>query len=196
MNSFSFNVEKFIYTQKDSELDLSFIPANTRRRLNLFDKHVLYLINNCLMLDVENIILSSQFGEFDRLIKLIEQYKDMNEVSPMAFSSSIHNYALGQFSLLKQITIPTVSIAGGANSFETGLITSITDSKKNVIYCYADNKDNDIVGVAFKIKNNEKDYVINKTNCLNISPLKDIVDFFSKKKSEINLTNYSIKRML
>lgn len=194
MNSFCFNIEKFIYTQKDSELDLSFIPANTRRRLNLFDKHVLYLINNCLTPDVENIILSSQYGEFDRLQKLIEQYKDMNEVSPMAFSSSVHNYALGQFSLLKQITIPTVSIAGGVNSFEAGLITSLSVSKKNVIYCYADNKDNDIVGVAFKIKNNEQGYIINKTNSSNITTFENIVDFFNKKKDKIDLTNYSIKR--
>ena len=71
MNSFCFNVEKFIYTQKDSELDLSFISANTRRRLNMFDKHVLYLINSCLDSNIENIILSSQFGEFDILLKLI-----------------------------------------------------------------------------------------------------------------------------
>ena len=120
----------------------------------------------------------------------------MNEVSPMAFSSSVHNYALGQFSLLKQITIPTVSIAAGANSFEAGLITSITDSKKNVIYCYADIKEDDIMGVVFKIKNNEKGYVINKTNSSNIATLENIVEFFDKKKNEIDLTNYSIKRGL
>lgn len=194
MNSFYFNVEKFIYTKKDSELDLSFIPANTRRRLNLFDKHVLYLINECLSQDIENIVLSSQFGEYDRLFKIIEQYNELNEVSPMIFSSSVHNFALGQFSLLKQKTIPTVSIASDENSFEQGLITSITDPKKNIIYCYADNKDNNILGVALKIKNNEKGFVINRTKNPKPVDLDEIIGFFNKEKDILNLTNFAIKR--
>jgi hypothetical protein len=40
MNNLSFSVEKFIYTKKEEDLDLTFIPANTRRRLNTFNKHV------------------------------------------------------------------------------------------------------------------------------------------------------------
>ena len=194
MNSFCFNVEKFIYTQKDSELDLSFISANTRRRLNMFDKHVLYLINSCLDSNIENIILSSQFGEFDRLLKLIEQYKDTNEVSPTTFSSSVHNYALGQVSLLNQITIPTVSIAGGRNSFEAGLVTSLTDSKKNIIYCYADNSDNEIIGLALKIKNNQPEYRLNKIKNNESISLCEIVKFFNKENNKINLNNFTIER--
>ncbi len=194
MNSFCFNVEKFIYTQKDSELDLSFIPANTRRRLNMFDKHVIYLINSCLDSSIENIILSSQFGEFDRLLKLIEQYKEINEVSPTAFSSSVHNYALGQVSILNQITIPTVSIAGGRNSFEAGLITSLTDTKKNIIYCYADNSDKEIVGLALKIKNNRPEFRLNKIKNNENFSLSEIVKFFNKENNKINLTNFTIER--
>ena len=194
MNNICFNVEKFVYTKNDTELDLSFIPANTRRRLNQFDKHVLYLINSCLTPDIENIILSSQFGEFDRLLKLIEQYKSMNEVSPTAFSSSVHNFALGQFSLLKQITIPTVSIAGGKNSFEAGLITSIADTKKNVIYCYADNRENEIIGLALRIKNNEKNFVINKSNNKKSIDLNDVIKFFNNETNKIDLSDFTIER--
>lgn len=194
MNSFSFNVEKFVYTQKDTELDLSFIPANIRRKLNIFDKHVLYLINNCFTQDVENIILSSQFGEFDRLLKLIEQYEEFNEVSPMVFSSSVHNYALGQFSLLNKVTIPTVSIAGGVDSFEAGFISTIADSKKNVIYTYVDNLEGNIAGLGFRINNNQKGFVVKK--CVKTKPesLEDAVKFFNNEKELFKFSNYTIGR--
>lgn len=194
MNSLCFNVEKIIYTQKDVELDLNFIPANTRRRLNLFDKHVLFMINNCLSQDVENIVLSSQFGEFDRLLKLIEQYKSMNEVSPTAFSSSVHNFALGQLSLLRQITIPTVSIAGGKDSFESGLITSLVDTKKNIIFCYADNREDEFTGIALKIKNKENGFVIGKANNTKPANLKEIIQFFNNETDKISLSNFTIER--
>ena len=194
MNNLSFSVEKFICTKKEEDLDLTFIPANTRRRLNTFDKHVLFLINNCLDNKVENIILSSQYGEFDRLLKLIEQYKELNEVSPTNFSASVHNYVLGQTSLLNQMTIPTISIAAGDFSFENGLITAITSPQKNVVYCYADNNEKEFFGICLKLSNQGNKYYLNKVNNGKFADLDSIIEFFNDNKKELNLHNYKIER--
>lgn len=182
MNSLSFNVEKFVFTKKEQELDLSFIPANTRRRLNLFDKHVLYLINECLDDDVENIVLSSRYGEFDRLLRLIEQAQEANEVSPMAFSASVHNYSLGQISLLKQNTIPTISISAGEDSFYAGFVTALSMNKKKIVYCYADNSDEEIFGTCFMLNLQGDDFKLKLNEIKSLSNINSVIDFFENKK--------------
>ncbi len=182
MNSLSFNVEKFVFTKKEQELDLSFIPANTRRRLNLFDKHVLYLINECLDDGVENIVLSSRYGEFDRLLRLIEQAQETNEVSPMAFSASVHNYSLGQFSLLKQNTIPTISISAGEDSFYAGFVTAASMNEKKNVYCYADNSDDEIFGMCFMLNLQGNDFKLKSKEIKSLLNINSVVDFFENEK--------------
>ena len=198
MNSLSFNIDRFIFTTKSQELDLSFIPANTRRRLNSFDKHVLYMLNHCIEETVENIVLSSQYGEFERLISLIEQYNEFNEVSPMIFSASVHNYPLGQFSLLKQKTFPTISVSAGTDSFISGLITAITEPQKNVVYCYADNTEQENFGICFNIKNNNpKNYILRNTNLKHTEfSLKETINLFNGKTNSIQIQNFNIERVL
>ena len=196
MNSLSFYIDKFIYTSKDEELDLSFIPSNIRRRLNTFDRHVLYLLNHSLEDGTENIVLASRYGEFDRLVKLIAQYKEDNEVSPMMFSASVHNYPLGQLSILKKRTIPTVSTAAGEETFISGLITAITSGHNNVIYCYADDAEEGIFGMSFCIKTAGKEKYILKEEKFKDSNIciNDLVKLFDKKCFSIKCSGFIIER--
>lgn len=69
---------------------------------------------------------------------IINQYKENNEVSPIYFSSSVHNYLAGVFSLLKVFTSSYYSISSGENSLSSGIIQSIISNKK-VLVCYVDN---------------------------------------------------------
>ena len=197
MNSCSFYVEKFIYTKKDDKLDLSFIPANIRRRLSPLDKHILYMVNKFLDAGTGNIVLSSRYGEFKRLLSLIAQHEELNESSPMMFSASVHNYILGQFTMLKQTNIPTLAVSAGEMSFISGFVTAVTSPQDNVIYCFADDFENDIIGVCLKIRKNisgKSSYIINKAENTSDFVISDVIEFFENQKSRIELNGFSIER--
>lgn len=137
MGNTRFYIEKVSFkTQKDAKPDC--IPMLLRRKLSNLDKLAISTINSVFDDNIEEFIFSSQYGEFERLFTIIEQYTKNNEVSPIAFSASVHNYIGGILSLVKHSTIPYYAISAGENSLSYGLIKSII-SKKRVLYCYADN---------------------------------------------------------
>ena len=92
-----FGSEKFFYTET-TDIDLSFLNPMVKRRLSNVDKITLFLLNKC-NIDNKNIkiVYASRFGELERLIKLINQYKNDNEVSPNNFGSSVHNSPIFAF---------------------------------------------------------------------------------------------------
>jgi len=196
MNNLSFNIEKFIHTKRDDTLDLSFISSNIKRRLSLYDKHILYLINSCLDENTENIVLSSQFGETKRLLNLIAQHEELNESSPMMFSGSVHNYPLGQITMLNQRTIPTVAVSAGELSFINGLVTAVSLPQNNIIYCYADDMENDIIAICFKINKSKSGnhYIIKREDKDCPLNLKNTVSFFENKETHIEINEFSIER--
>lgn len=137
MKNARFYISKVAFCQhKDDKLD--FIPMLLRRKLSKLDKLSFYSVKGMYEEDVEEFVFSSQFGEWERLVSIIEQYKTANEVSPIAFSASVHNYIAGILSLVKNSNSPYYAISAGENSFSSGLIKSVI-SKKKVLYCYADN---------------------------------------------------------
>lgn len=137
MENARFYIEQISFcTQIDSKLD--FIPMLLRRKLSKLDKLALSSIEKVYDNNIEEFVFSSQYGEWERLFLIIEQYTESNEVSPISFSASVHNYLAGIISLVKHSTIPYYSISAGENSLSSGLIKSII-SKKRVLYCCADN---------------------------------------------------------
>ena len=93
-------VKKFSYITA-SNVDLSQLPMMIRRRLNLAEKLAIASMLKSYENSDVNVIFASKFGEIDRSIKLIEQYKQENEVSPTEFSMSVHNTTPSVFSILK-----------------------------------------------------------------------------------------------
>ena len=79
-------------------IDLSFMPPMTRRKLSLVDKASLSVMHKAYNGNETEIVFASQYGELDRLDKIIAQYQEDNEVSPFTFSTSVHNCVAGQFS--------------------------------------------------------------------------------------------------
>ena len=195
MNDLTFYIDKFIFTEKTQEVDLGFVPPNLRRRFNLEDKHTIFAINFCMEEDVSEIVFSSKYGCFDRLVKLTEQYKEMKEVSPTLFSTSVHNTSVGQYTLLTKKTIPAIAISGGEESFINGLITAVT-TKKKVVYCFLDFF-GDIKTLCFCISPSEtkNKFVIkrNEEKSGNID-LRGTVDLFSAKIQKAVLGGYTIER--
>ena len=75
------------------------------KRLTYFSVQLYLVVVLCCIHDRNiKIVFASRYGELDRLKKLVYQYTQENEVSPATFSGSVHNSAVGQFSLLNRIT--------------------------------------------------------------------------------------------
>ncbi len=130
-------IVKSFCINSENEIDVSFLPPLVRRRLSLLDKAVLTTMNKVYDEEVEEIVFSSEWGEFARLDKLIEQYQTLDEVSPAQFSASVHNFPVSFFTMNKKLNIPYHALSAGKDSFQAGFIKSII-SKKRVLYTYAD----------------------------------------------------------
>lgn len=115
-----------------------------RRKLTSVDKTALCIMNECFSsLDEKNrnikIVFASQYGELDNLNKLIKQYTEENEVSPATFSGSVHNSAVGQFSLLNKITKSYNSVSAEDVTFGAGLTEAVLSADDDyVLYCFCD----------------------------------------------------------
>jgi len=91
---------------------------------------------------VDHIIFSSRYGELANATQLLEMIGQKDELSPMLFSQSVHNAAIGTYTLLKKTHAPTTSLGGGKNSFMMGLVSCATYLKENpqaqLLYITAD----------------------------------------------------------
>jgi len=132
-----FRIKNYCYIKSENEIDVSFLPPLVRRRLSLLNKAVLTTMAKVFRPDTEEIVFSSQYGEFTRLDMLIAQYKECGEVSPAQFSASVHNYSAGFFTLFNKLNIPYYALSAGDNSFQSGIIKSAI-SEKETMYTYAD----------------------------------------------------------
>lgn len=154
--SIEFYVKKFSYIKSFDEADIGFIPAILRRRLSKLDKGLLHVLNNVFDDDIQNIIFSSDNGEVERLLKIIEQYKSDNAVSPNVFSGSVHNYPVGFFLQFKNREIPYTALSSCGQSLSYGLLSSLITENDNIIFCYSDIKDDDVISLAINITKKEK----------------------------------------
>ena len=134
----SFYISDFYYIKSVEEFNSEKIPPLIRRKLSPIDKLAVEVISQVYDNDVEEIVFSSKQGEITRLEKIIEQYNELNEVSPAQFSGSVHNFAVGFFTLFQKINIPYYAISSGENSLSAGIIKSIISKKNNSLFCYAD----------------------------------------------------------
>lgn len=134
-----FYISNFYYVNEEF-VDVSFLPPMARRKLSLLDKLSLCALNQAYQGGDIKLVFASRYGELDRLNKIISQYLDDNEVSPAAFSASVHNSVIGQFSLLKNIKKSYNSLASGENTFSAGLLEAFLSADENddVLFCYAD----------------------------------------------------------
>lgn len=137
-NLFEIYVKNFDFINQTKMVTANFIPPIQRRRLSELDKNVLAVLNNTMDEEVQNIVYSSRRGEEQRLMKIIGQYTENNEVSPNVFSGSVHNFPTGFFLLHTKQPIQYTALAGGEGSISNGFLASVISKYDNVIFCYAD----------------------------------------------------------
>lgn len=141
MNKLEFCIKKISYSTGEN-LDLSSIPMNMRRKLSPVGKIAMSTMLDCYGENSDDIklVYASRYGELERVVKLIKQEHEENEISPTGFSFSVHNSTVGLFSLLKKIYSSYNSIAGGEESFSVGLLDAIMNREKT-LFCYAESVD-------------------------------------------------------
>lgn len=138
MKKLVFYIKNYAYITSEDEFDLTDISPILRRKLSLLDKAAYSTLNKMKNLSAQEIIFSSRQGEMPRLQSIITQYKDSNEVSPNHFSSSVHNYFVGFFTLLKKLNLPYNAISSGENSISAGIVEALMSKSLNILFCYAE----------------------------------------------------------
>ena len=175
MNEIIFDIKKYSYV-KDEECDVSFIPMMTRRKLNKFGRCALYTLYKVYDGTPHRLIFASEYGDVERVNKLIKQRNDDGEVSPTGFSSSVHNASIGLFSLLEKNKKGYNSIYAGKRTIATGFLESILS--KDAIFCYTESFEG-LKSVSVSVQENKNGHYVLSEN-QNNHPLTDDFDNFIK----------------
>lgn len=197
---FEIYVKKFDFIAQTEKVLADFIPPIQRRRLSDLDKNVLSVLNSTIDNEVQNIVYASGYGEEHRLMKLIEQYTENNEVSPNIFSGSVHNFPMGFFLLTVKQPLQYTALAGGEGSISNGFLASVISQYDNVIFCYADVADgkNYALSVNFSkipAENSVKYLVKTEVKNGNESTFEDFIKLFCLENDKLQAPLYLIERV-
>lgn len=197
-NFIEFNINRFNYIKSKELPNLDFLTPIIRRRLNKHDKAILYLLNKTVGETTKNIIFSSQTGELERLLKIIEQYSTEQEVSPNTFSGSVHNYPVGFFIINNKKSIPYNAVSAGDNSISAGILATICDKYKDTVFCYCDIFNDEIFAFAIsvnKFKIGKKYRLLLKNNSIKNDSFENYIKLFSEEISKLNSDIFTIERV-
>ncbi|CAA0115460.1 Uncharacterised protein [BD1-7 clade bacterium] len=117
--------ENFVIAD-DHKANVAFIPAMKRRRLSVLARAAFYAADKCLEPGEQpSTIFSSMYGESQRTYDILSDIVAREDLSPMAFSLSVHNAISGQFSILQGLKSPTIAVAPGKESYLGGFADAI-----------------------------------------------------------------------
>ena len=140
-------------TEEVPKPDVSFMPMMVRRRLSTVERaalHVAWKVFDGAGADGASmpapgevpVVFASRWGEIGTTLKLIRQMHHEGEMSPAAFSSSVHNAAPGAWSLFTKNTAPYTAIAARERTYEMGLLEAeaqlAAGPYRTVLYVYAE----------------------------------------------------------
>lgn len=199
MKSIEFYVNKFKYIEGIENADISFIPSLQKRRLSSLDKITFASMNDCFENTIQNIVFSSQKGEMERLIKLIEQYKTENAVSPAVFSGSVHNFAVSSFLLNKNFPVTYTAVSAGTDSFIAALISAIASKYDNNLIVYSDIENGKYISLCLNISSKKKEYAekfeLKQGKQNNEADINDFINLFQNKIQTLQTRLFTIERI-
>lgn len=193
-NIYEFFINK-IYCGND--IDLSFVSPITARKFSKLDKLALSAMNKCREDNTApNLVFGSIHGQFDRLSKLTEQFITENEVSPIGFSSSVHNNTVGVYSLLTKNNSPYTAISTGEQTVSSSFCEAVMQLKENdnVLMCCAESyKDfNYAIAILFSNKKTNNSIKIKMTVPYTEAPISDPDEYLRFEKF---LTDKNIQKI-
>ena len=194
-------MNKFNYTDTVDGLDLSNLSPIIRRRMSTLDKITFSVLDKTYTDSVQNIVFSSQYGEVDRLLKIIDQYTQNNEVSPNTFSGSVHNYPVSFFLLNKKLSIPYTAISAYENSISSGLLVSLISKYDNILYCYCDVNNGIVNALAINLSRfsdnlNNKYAIKMDNNNGSEDSFDNYTKLFNGTVSSLKTPNYTIEKVI
>ncbi len=109
---------------EDAKPDVSMVPAMKRRRMSSLSRMVFSTAVECLReKDVKPIcVFATRHGELLRTVSIIESMVEGMHISPTHFSLSVHNTALGLFSIFTDNKLPATTVVAGVDTFGVALI--------------------------------------------------------------------------
>lgn len=99
------------------------IPPMMRRRMSKLSKLAVHTAVELLKQHaISYLVFSSRHGELHRSAQLIEDILLKNDISPTAFSQSVHNTAAGLTTIVEKKPIPFTSITASEETFSSALL--------------------------------------------------------------------------
>lgn len=104
--------------------DLSAVPAMQRRRMSAATRMAVSTAIDCVGESrAEPVcIFATRHGESERTIKIINSIGEGKPVSPTDFSLSVHNTALGLYSIFSANRLPATTVVSNQEVFDAALI--------------------------------------------------------------------------
>jgi Beta-ketoacyl synthase, N-terminal domain len=105
---------------------LSFVPNNLKRRLSPLAKTVFCALSQCnTMKDNIAVVFSSTHGELAKSLDMIKSIEAGEEISPTAFSLSVHNAIAGLFSIVFGNTSEVTVLAPGEDGIASAFLETL-----------------------------------------------------------------------
>ncbi len=131
------------YLGNDKAISLNFVPKSTLRRgsklTNLTLDTALELTQN---VEPDYLVFASQHGEITRSVELLNSISRREDLSPIAFSQSVHNTAVGQYTIIKNSTTKATAMAAGEKTIFMALAEAFaflkTQPKTKVLLVLSD----------------------------------------------------------
>ncbi len=104
--------------------DLGFVEPMLRRRMSRQTRMTLKVANTCLNGDPTTpaFVFCSRYGEVHRSHEILAGLAKGETVSPMAFSTSVHNTSAGFYSIATGDTAPSTALASGETTLENAFV--------------------------------------------------------------------------
>lgn len=122
--------------------DVSYLPSLLRRRLDRGGRMALSTAWPCAEgLDSVQSVFASRHGALDRTLELLIHLASREVLSPTTFSLSVHNSAVGLFSIARRDRGAATAMAAGSDSLTLALLEGanlITEGAAHVLVCYSD----------------------------------------------------------
>jgi hypothetical protein len=109
----------------DALPDVAFLPIPLRKRLGLISRITIAVAHACLK-DLADpcipIVFTSRLGESRVAAELLNLIAKRDSMSPAGFARSVHNTAIGLFSIAQGNQTTATALAAGCESFSQGFL--------------------------------------------------------------------------